>query len=255
MDVTPVIDSHAIAVLYVAPGQADELQILGNRHGSPAYTRFLHGVGQLVELKGQRDVYTGGLDTSNDEDGQFAYAWRNEIAQVLYHTATLMPNRSYDPQFAHKKKHLGNDYVRIVWNDSGLPYGFDTLKTEFQFVNIIIEPHSMGAIAAYSNSLHEHEFFKVYCQRVESMPEFGPLGEFKVISAESLSHYVREVSLLADFFAPIWVHTQRDTKAVEYVSNWRSRLQRIKKVRAGLPPLEPTNEGVDERSRDFTRSM
>lgn len=263
LDRVPVIDSHTIGVLYAAPGQTTEEEILSNRHGSPAYTRFLHGLGRLVHLKNQKDVYTGGLDTYTDEDGKYTYAWWNDIIQVLYHVTTLMPNRHYDPQYAHKKKHVGNDYVRIVWNDSGVPYRFDTLRTEFQFANVVIEPHSAGVIGAYTNALHDHEYFKVSCQRAAGMPEFGPLGEFKIISAESLPAYVREVSLLADFFAPVWVHTHRDTRKAEYVTNWRSRLQTIKRLRTTLAatsqPTEDLNEGsaadlaVQEKARDFTR--
>lgn len=263
LDRVPVIDSHTIGVLYAAPGQTTEEEILSNRHGSPAYTRFLHGLGRLIHLKNQKDVYTGGLDTYTDEDGKYTYAWWNDIIQVLYHVTTLMPNRPYDPQYAHKKKHVGNDYVRIVWNDSGVPYRFDTLKTEFQFANVVIEPHSAGVIGAYTNALHDHEYFKVSCQRAAGMPEFGPLGEFKIISAESLPAYVREVSLLADFFAPVWVHTHRDTRKAEYVTNWRSRLQTIKRLRTTLAatsqPTEDLNEDsaadltVQEKARDFTR--
>lgn len=263
LDRVPVIDSHTIGVMYVAPSQITEEDILSNRHGSPAYTRFLHGLGRLIHLKNQKDVYTGGLDTYSDEDGKYTYAWWNDIIQVLYHVTTLMPNRSYDPQYAHKKKHVGNDYVRIVWNDSGVPYRFDTLKTEFQFANVVIEPHSAGVIGAYTNAIHDHEYFKVSCQRAAGMPEFGPLGEFKIISAESLPAYVREVSLLADFFAPVWVHTHRDTRTAEYVTNWRSRLQTIKRLRAALAatsqPTEDLSEdaaadlAVQEKARDFTR--
>ena len=39
--------------------------------------------------------------------------------QVVYHTATLMPNRETDPQFNKKKRHIGNDFVSIVYNESG----------------------------------------------------------------------------------------------------------------------------------------
>ncbi|KAG8856912.1 Tuberous sclerosis 2-like protein [Tulasnella sp. 330] len=259
LDRTPVIDSHTIGVLYVAPGQTSELEILGNRHGSPAYARFLQGLGRLIRLRGQKTVYTGGLDFTNDEDGPHAYAWWDDIAQVLYHTATMMPNRPGDTQLSYKKMHIGNDYVRIVWNDSGAPYLFDTLKTDFQFANIIIEPHSAGASGAYSSSLHEHEFFKVSCQRAPGMPEFGPLGNFKLVSSDSLPAFVRQVSLLADFFAPVWIHTQRDTRTAEYVTNWRARLQTIKRYRASLPVTSDVNPSTlgslaaQEHARDFTR--
>ncbi len=254
LDRMPVIDTHKVGIMYVAPGQTHEQEILGNDHGSPAYTRFLEGIGRLITLCGQVDVYAGGLDP--DEDGEYAYAWWDDIGQILYHTATLMPNHEHDPQFNYKKRHIGNDLVRIVWNDSGVPYRFDTLLTQFQFVNIVIEPHSIGAIAAFSNSLHENEYFRVTVQRAPGMSEFTPIGNFKLISAENLPLLVRQLSLLADWFAAVFQHTQADTVQVEVQTNWRARLQAIKRFCAQMPPAPEPDDGegflLQESSRDFT---
>lgn len=151
LDRLPVIDTHKVGIMYVALGQTHEREILGNNHGSPAYTRFLEGIGRLINLRGQVDVYAGGVDP--DEDGEYAYAWWDDIGQILYHTATMMPNHAHDPHFDCKKRHIGNDLVCIIWNDLGMPYRFDTLTTQFQFVNIVIEPHSpLGAITTFSST-------------------------------------------------------------------------------------------------------
>jgi len=114
LDRMPVIDTHKVRTMYVAPGQTHEQGVLNNNHGSPAYTRFFEGLGRLINLRGQVDVYVGGLDP--DEDGECAYAWWDDIGQILYHTATLMPNHEHDPHFDNKRRHIGNDLVRIVWN-------------------------------------------------------------------------------------------------------------------------------------------
>ncbi|KZP30104.1 hypothetical protein FIBSPDRAFT_1038454 [Athelia psychrophila] len=254
LDRMPVIDTHKVGIMYAAPGQTDELEILRNEHGSPAYARFLEGIGRLVNLRGQVDVYAGGLDP--DIDGEYAYAWWDDIGQILFHTATMMPNNPNDPQCNFKKAHIGNDYVRIVWNDSGLPYKFDTLKTQFQFVNVVIEPHSLGTIAAFSNNLHENEYFKITVQRAPGMTDFTPIGNFKLISAPKLPHLVRQLSLLADWFATVFQHTNNDTTRDEINTNWRSRLQAIQRFRARLPKpdiAEPA-EGIfaQEVQRDFT---
>ncbi len=65
-DRMPVIDTHKVGVMYVAPGQQTEAEILRNTHGSPAYTRFLEGLGRLINLRGQVDFYDGGLDPDVD---------------------------------------------------------------------------------------------------------------------------------------------------------------------------------------------
>jgi hypothetical protein len=257
LDLMPVIDTHKVGIMYVAPGQTEELDILRNMHGSPAYTRFLEGIGRLINLRGQVDVYAGGLDP--DDDGEYAYAWWDDIGQILFHTATMMPTTESDPQCINKKRHIGNDYVRIVWNDSGIPYKFDTLQTQFQFVNIVIEPHSLGAIAAFSNNIHENEYFKVTVQRAAGMTDFTPIGDFKLISAEKLPPFARQLSLLADLFASIFRHTEHDTVREEVITNWRYRLQAIQRFREKMPKPdvpEPA-EGIfaQEAHRDFTISF
>ncbi|KAI0319952.1 hypothetical protein OF83DRAFT_1169744 [Amylostereum chailletii] len=256
LDKMPVIDTHKVGIMYVAPGQTHERDILGNVHGSPAYTRFLEGLGRLINLRGQVDVYAGGLDP--DHDGEYAYAWWDDIGQILYHTATLMPNHAHDTQFVFKKRHIGNDYVRIVWNDSGIPYQFDTLSTAFQFVNIVIEAHSLGAIAAFSNNLHENEYFRVMVQTAPGMKDFEPVGDFKLISAENLPLLVRQLSLLADWYASVYQYTEQ-SPTDEMQTNWRARLQEIKrfKKRNMAPVTSDPAEGVEgilaqESTRDFT---
>ncbi|KAG6820388.1 hypothetical protein H0H93_001158 [Arthromyces matolae] len=260
LDRIPVIDTHKVGILYVAPGQTNEADILQNTHGSPAYTRFLEGLGRLINLRDQLDVYTGDLDP--EEDGEYAYAWWDDIGQILYHTATMMPTVEHDPQCTNKKRHIGNDFVRIVWNDSGHPYKFDTLTTQFQFVNIVIEPHSLGAIAAFSNNLHENEYFKLTVQRASGMTEFAPVGHFKVISAESLPLFVRQLSRLSDWFASVFSNTKYDTESLEMTTNWRRRLESIRRFKSQLPqPPEVLSEAeatgiMDlETARDFTTSF
>ncbi|CAE6432756.1 unnamed protein product [Rhizoctonia solani] len=258
LDRVPVMDFHKVGIIYVGPGQIHEREILGNRAGSPAYTHFLDNIGRLIRLKDQKDLYTGGLDQHYDSDGQYAYAWWDVIIQMLYHTATLMPNREGDDQFAFKKLHIGNDYVRIIWNDSGKPYRFDTLATQFQYVNIVIEPHSVGTVAAFTSDAHREEFYKVVLQRAPGMPEFGMIGEFKIVSAKCLPAVVRQTSMLADFFAQIYVHTHHDTTREEYITPWRARLRQIRMFKSKLPsiPLEEQAEGIlgQEVARDFSRS-
>ena len=60
--------------------------------------------------------------------------------QVVYHTATLMPNDCHDPQSNKKKRHIGNDYVAIVYNESGHPYTMGTVKGQFIYAVIVVEP-------------------------------------------------------------------------------------------------------------------
>ena len=48
-----------------------------------------------------------------------------------------MPTTESDPQSNKKKRHIGNDYVAIVYNDSGEKYVMGTVKGQFIFASII----------------------------------------------------------------------------------------------------------------------
>ena len=47
---------------------------------------------------------------------------------VVFHIATMMPTKESDHRCTNKKLHIGNDYVTIVYNDSGEPYTMGTIK-------------------------------------------------------------------------------------------------------------------------------
>lgn len=139
LDTLPVVDCHKIGVVYVAARQTHETVILQNTFGSPDYTEFLAGLGQLRCTK-DSNVYLGGLDRHGNLDGKFAYTWTDDSDHIVFHIATLMPNHSHDNQANEKKKHIGNTYVRIVWNDSEIDYAIETISGDFNFVNILIQP-------------------------------------------------------------------------------------------------------------------
>ena len=91
------------------------------------------------------------------------------------------------------------------------------------------------------------------------MTEFTPVGDFKLISAENLPLLVRQLSLLTDWFVSVFQHTQQDTVRVEMTTNWRSRLQAIKRFRSQVAVPrnnEPAGGGVfgQEGYRDFTNT-
>ncbi len=123
-------ETHRIGVVYVAPGQSSETEILANTFGSSRYLEFLRGLGSLLRLPDvpRRLVYLGGLDQSGT-DGKVTYCYHDNISQVLFHVATLMPtDLTSDPKCSCKKLHIGNDFVTIVYNDSGSKYKFGTIK-------------------------------------------------------------------------------------------------------------------------------
>ncbi|KAH8922076.1 hypothetical protein BT69DRAFT_269711 [Atractiella rhizophila] len=186
-----VVDAHKIGVIYVAPKQSRETEILRNTAGSKKFVQFLSGLGSLLRLKGTHGLDVGGLDTQNDLDGKWTFVWQDQLTQIVFHIPTLMPTLppEQDPLCIHKKKHVGNDYVNIIFNESGQEFLFDTISTQFTYVNIVIEPHTpAGAAWTIPGMTSNTEFYKVTMLRRPDMPEMGPLGDFKMVSTSSLAN-------------------------------------------------------------------
>ena len=129
--------------MYVGPRQTNsEKEILSNEFGSERYARFVQSLGNLFRLRDcnpQRVYLGGGLET-NGNDGEFTYEWHDESTQLIFHIATLMLNKESDPNYNSKKRHIGNDYVTIVYNDIGEDYKFGVMKGQFNYLNIVIKP-------------------------------------------------------------------------------------------------------------------
>ena len=258
---TPVIDTLKIAVLYVGRNQTTEREILGNIDGSLIYLDFLGGLGRLLRLKGQVDVFVGGLNRDNDSDGEYAYAWWDDLSQMIFHTSTMMRNLPEYPNFENKKRLIGNDYVKIVYNNSGKEFAFDTIQTAWNFINIVITPHLTGpgednlpmgtAKTGYRDpdsgpwagqglpkageawqDWDRTDWFKVTLQRAPGIPDFSPIGTHKLVSKDALPILVRHVAHLANDMAARFVHIRaaEDAASAEYITSWRSRLRAMARL-------------------------
>ncbi|XP_058013383.1 tuberin isoform X7 [Ahaetulla prasina] len=237
LDQIPPYDTHKIAVLYVGEGQSsNELAILSNEHGSYRYTEFLTGLGKLIELKDcQPDkVYLGGLDVCG-EDGQFTYCWHDDIMQAIFHIATLMPTKDLDKNCCDKKRHLGNDFVSIIYNDSGEDFKLGTIKGQFNFVHVIIKPLDYNC-----------NLLTLQCRK--DMEGLIDTSVVKIVSDKNLSFVARQMALHANMAS--LVHHSRSNPTDTYPSKWIARLRHIKRLRhrireetqfqeAGFPTVHP----------------
>ncbi|XP_075371115.1 tuberin isoform X10 [Mycteria americana] len=221
LDQIPSYDTHKIAVLYVGEGQSNnEIAILSNEHGSYRYTEFLTGLGKLIELKDcQPDkIYLGGLDVCG-EDGQFTYCWHDDIMQAIFHIATLMPTKDLDKYRCDKKRHLGNDFVSIVYNDSGEDFKLGTIKGQFNFVHVIITPLD-----------YDCNLVTLQCRK--DMEGLVDTSVAKIISDKNLPFVARQMALHANMASQ--VHHSRSNPTDTYPSKWIARLRHIKRLRHRL---------------------
>ncbi|KAJ2787588.1 Tuberous sclerosis 2-like protein [Coemansia interrupta] len=244
LDNITTIDTHKVSVAYVGPGQTTEQEIMLNQQGSLAYWNFLRGLGNITRLSGMKG-FSGGLDTSGqDEDGQYTIRWRDLIAQLVFHVGTLMPaGKEKHEKYIRKKAHMGNDYVQIVFNESGKEYEFDTIPSEFNYVQIIVTPVD-GSIpnrdedASWLNNEPDHgetqfvQLYKVKTQVNPNVPFYGPAMEPKLLTLTALPGFVRSIAIHAAILSQVFSSCKKvDSSAAEYVSPWRHRLRAIQRAR------------------------
>lgn len=227
-DRTDIVDGHRIGVVYIDNGQTKEADILANTGGSADYEYLLSGLGTKVSLRNPQFNPQG---LYADTDGEYTYAWRDRVTEIVYHVATMMPTDfDRDPACVNKKRNLGNNHVTIVFNRSNLPFNFDTIPSEFNSINIVITPSSRIAYDESGNASGETDPQKLYYSvQVVSKPGFpdvSPAATPKVISGKNLAAFVRILALNASVFSLVW-----SNKGGEHTSSWTTRLREIKKVR------------------------
>ncbi|XP_015588565.1 tuberin [Cephus cinctus] len=219
LDSIPPYETHKIGVIYIGPGQAsNEVEILANQHGSLRYAEFLQRLGTLIRLKDvdPQSVFLGGLDR-NGENGNFAYIWQDDVMQVIFHVATLMPTKESDPQCTGKKLHIGNNYVNIVYNESGEPYNIQTVKGQFNYACVVIQPL-------------DHGTNQVTVQAREELAEHIGHSEPKIISDQNLAILSRQLALHANLASMVSSSLKQNGRN-PYASNWLERLRHIKRLR------------------------
>ncbi|KAI4483781.1 hypothetical protein M0804_008041 [Polistes exclamans] len=231
-------ETHKIGVLYVGPGQvSNEIEILANQHGSDRYMKFLKDLGTLIRLKDvDESVFLGGLDR-NGENGNFAYIWQDDVTQVAFHVATLMPTKQSDPKCTSKKQHIGNDYVTVVYNESGESYNIQTVKGQFNYACVVIQPL-------------DHGTNQVMVQAREELAEHIGHSEPKIISDENLAILARQLALHANLASMVSSSIKQNSRN-PYASNWLERLRHIKRLRNRVLQ-ESVNNNSEGNSDDLS---
>ncbi|KAK9718834.1 hypothetical protein K7432_005190 [Basidiobolus ranarum] len=186
LDKKPGRETIKIGALYVGPGQEDESSILSNSQGSLAYEKFLHELGQEVELETHKG-YLGGLER-NSTTGKTAIYYSSTSVEMMFHDATRIPTDANDPKQLKKKRHIGNDHVHIVWNEHHREYRRNTIGGDFGNVQIIITPSTNG-------------LYSVDVYRDSEILLFGPVLDGMVLPGSILAPLVRMTALNAARYA------------------------------------------------------
>lgn len=203
LDRTPEFETHKIGVLYLRhPRQKTEADILGNIGGSVRYLEFLRALGSITCLEGLHG-YSGGMDTSPAQnDGKCLLLYRSHALQMVFHVATMMTpldevagtlqssdtiasTSSTTASVMKKKRHIGNDFVHIIFKECDAEYDVHTFSGQFNAVHIIVQP------------LNGKEY-RVQVKCKPGIPSFGPLSGTQVVPRSVVAQCVRQTSLNAN---------------------------------------------------------
>lgn len=234
-DRTSPVDYLKCGVIYVGEAQTEEKEILANVSGSQDYNLLVSRLGDRITLPGHRGNVAG-LDTGEFAiDGLATHQHSDGVTTLNYHITTMMPtDRKNDPGVTRKKSHIGNDFVNIVFNNSGLVSGFDfhTFPSAFNYVYIVVTPEARQTFIQTRTrsrddpNWFEKSWFRVQVMTREDFPDISSAAETKVVSGAALAAYVRNLALNAEVFCRVW----QNRGSGEYPSSWRSRLNQIRQL-------------------------
>ncbi|XP_017770423.1 PREDICTED: tuberin [Nicrophorus vespilloides] len=235
LDCIPPYEMHKIGVIYIGVGQnGKEVDILKNKYGSVRYVQFLKNLGTLIKIQ---DVdpqlfFLGGLE-QNGSDGKYAYIWQDGVIRVMFHVATIMPNKDSDVNCTNKKKHIGNDNVTIVYNDSGEDYNINTIKGQFNFANVIIQPLDQNTN-------------RVTVKVKEELSNLIGNTETRIVSDQNVAILSRQLALNTNLASLVFINK---SKQVPYASVWVERLRQIKNIRKKI--IDSKNESANQTDQEF----
>lgn len=190
LDKSPTRETMKIGVIYVGKNQRSQQEILRNEKGSTAYNQFMTQLGWEIDMKKHRG-FVGGLDTNpkSMSNGESTLYYANSHSEVIFHVVTMMPTKAADAQQIDKKRHVGNDYVHIVWSDNTThDYVPSTITSHFNDVQIVIYPLQKAQKGLFLVRIHSKD----------KVPPFGPLQSGMVVHRADLARLVRQTAMNAN---------------------------------------------------------
>lgn len=134
-----VVNNYKFGLIYQRYGQVTEESLFGNRSHSEAMDQFLDMLGQRIDLS-QHQGYKGGLDTVHGQTGRESVYQVFHKREIMFHVSTLLPFSESDPQQLQRKRHIGNDIVAVVFQESNTPFCPDIIASHFLHAYIVVQP-------------------------------------------------------------------------------------------------------------------
>lgn len=141
-----LVNNFKFGVIYQRQGQTSEEALFGNQGHSPALDGFLDTIGHRVSLASHQGYGGDRNYIQFGQTGEQSVYTDHCGKEVMYHVATLIPFSETDPQQLHRKRHINNDIVFIVFQEANTPFLLHTF--------IVVQPKpSMANPKAVTASL------------------------------------------------------------------------------------------------------
>lgn len=162
-----VVNNYKFGLIYQRYGQVTEESLFGNRSHSPAMDQFLEMLGQRINLT-QHNGYKGGLDTVHGQTGRESVYQVFHKREIMFHVSTLLPFSDSDQQQLQRKRHIGNDIVAVVFQESNTPFSPDIIASHFLHAYIVVQP------VPSSDPSDTEPSYRVSVTARSDVPYFGP---------------------------------------------------------------------------------
>ncbi|CAG0899756.1 unnamed protein product [Darwinula stevensoni] len=137
-DEQALVRQYKFGVIFQRFGQTSEEELFGNPTSSPAFEEFLSLLGQKIQLKDHKG-YRGGLDTQHSQTGEESVYEVYREREMMFHVSTLLPYTDNDPQQLQRKRHIGNDIVAIVFQESNTPFTPNMIASNFLHSFVVVQ--------------------------------------------------------------------------------------------------------------------
>ncbi|XP_034406021.1 rap1 GTPase-activating protein 2-like [Cyclopterus lumpus] len=159
-----VNNTFKFGVVHQRCGQVSEEELFRNNEETPAFTEFLHLLGDTVELQDFRG-FRGGLDVAHGQTGSQSVYTVHRQQEIMFHISTKLPFTEGDAQQLQRKRHIGNDIVAVVFQEEATPFVPDMIASNFLHAFILVQ---------VEEPCSDSTSYKVAVTAREDVPPFGP---------------------------------------------------------------------------------
>ncbi|CAH1774914.1 unnamed protein product [Owenia fusiformis] len=241
-------NTYKFGVIYQRYGQVTEEELFGNEEHSPAMDEFLDVLGDRVPLKDFKG-FRGGLDTQHGQTGDQSVYTRFDDKEIMFHISTLLPYTEGDSQQLQRKRHIGNDIVAIIFQETNTPFVPDMVASHFLHSYIVVQP---------INPNTEFTQYKVTVTSRDDVPRFGPKLPKPAIfnKGEDFKQFILTKLINAEmacYKAEKFAKLEERTRAALLDALYHELLQRNHEIFGA--PSSPTIETKSESSNSILDSF